>query len=153
MLLPPPDRLKRLSESADIGDIVEIRNILSALQEDEPRLRPFVNQLQPLVREFKMDEIQQLLKDYVIRQHASPVAAAPVALPDDLRQRLHDALVIADTASIHGLLKEVRALDAGLAAEFAGLLHNFEYDRIVARLYDSGTASPQSRSKPSATTA
>jgi len=62
--LPDPEDLKTLIQFAGVGDISSIRRYADKLEKSQPRLRPFVRQLNLLAQQFQIDKIRKLLNSY-----------------------------------------------------------------------------------------
>ena len=62
----PPDAedLKTLIQFASIGDIRSLRRYADKLEKSQPRLQPFVRQLNLLAQQFRVDKIRKLLNSY-----------------------------------------------------------------------------------------
>jgi CheY-like chemotaxis protein len=65
LILPPPKTLATLQELALVGDIRAIRQRLTHLENSDPRLQPFVETLNPLLKNFQMNKMQELLKQWL----------------------------------------------------------------------------------------
>ena len=134
-ILPPPDLLRVLTDTAKIGDIMELRRQLCQLAQDDVSFAPFVGRLQELAQQFDIGQILTILQHALAQERSSSLDAVTperlAALPDGLMGCLKDAAVIADIATIEKIVTEIRPIDAGLAERIAELAGEFEYQKIL----------------------
>ena len=62
---PPPEILSSLWENGKVGDWAALQATLNDLSQ-EPAYRPFVDELQPLVKRFAIRQVQDTLRRYVV---------------------------------------------------------------------------------------
>lgn len=65
LILPSDEILKELKSFARIGDIVKTRNMVEHLAQSDESLKAFTNNLQPLVKNFMLEEIEILMEKYL----------------------------------------------------------------------------------------
>ncbi|GAK52050.1 multi-sensor hybrid histidine kinase [Candidatus Moduliflexus flocculans] len=124
MALPPPEELAALKRHVTLGDIQAFRNALRRLHNTNPRWQPYCKRLSTLAQQFKLSNIHQILDESLSSESLTP-------LPDHLRQQLHDAVKIYDILTIEHTIKEIEAINMGLAGRLAMFAKNFEYGNIL----------------------
>jgi len=65
MILPPKEELSLLYRLALIGDMLEIRARVEAIDKLDPQYAPFAAKVRKLAKDLQLLEIQQVLKQYV----------------------------------------------------------------------------------------
>ncbi len=65
VIAPPSELLHKLYQLADLGEIFEIKDLLSRLESENETYIPFVHQLQKLVKRFDIEGIMAFLKPYL----------------------------------------------------------------------------------------
>lgn len=68
LVLPSIDMMVRLHDLAQMGDILELRRQVTNLVQAEQAFTPFAAQLQPLMKQFKLRQVAQILDDYLNRK-------------------------------------------------------------------------------------
>lgn len=64
-VIPPKNTLIALLQPAMIGDLEDVQNELDKLSEAEPQYRAFIDRVMTYVRQFKVDDIVELLEQYL----------------------------------------------------------------------------------------
>jgi CheY-like chemotaxis protein len=74
LILPPEDDLLALLKDARSGDILEIRNRITDLEQRDDVYRPFTRKIRELARRFQINHIRSLLETYLYEglQHTDP---------------------------------------------------------------------------------
>lgn len=65
LIPPPPEELDMLYHLAKIGDILELRERLTQLENRDPLLKPFVTEIQKFAKYLKMSKIQTFLAQFM----------------------------------------------------------------------------------------
>jgi PAS domain S-box-containing protein len=65
VVAPPSEQLHKLYQLADLGEIFEIKALLSRLEAENEAYIPFVQQIQKLVKRFDIEAITAFLKPYL----------------------------------------------------------------------------------------
>ena len=63
--LPAPSVLESMLDLALLGDVAALRDELNELSQQDEQLTPFVNQMLRLVQGFKINQICNLLEEYL----------------------------------------------------------------------------------------
>jgi CheY-like chemotaxis protein len=67
LLPPPPEELAGLLELAELGDILALQMRTAELQQRDPSLRPFASKLERLAGRFEVEQLEQMLREYLAR--------------------------------------------------------------------------------------
>ena len=128
---PPLSELEALYHLAQLGDILALRDDVERLIQMDAAWRSFLQPLQQFAQQFQMAEIRAHLTAALARTPARSLTVALAALPNEVRQRLSDAVVIAHIDRVTQIIAEVRALDVDLAASLTALSQDFEFGHIA----------------------
>ena len=64
-IAPPAKTVKTLLDLAMMGDLEELQNRLKALAQSDEQMKPFVMRMQKLVQEFKINNLKEVLQEYL----------------------------------------------------------------------------------------
>lgn len=70
VICPPESELQKLIEAAQIGDIIEIRGIVDALEASNQAYAPFASAIRQHAKQFDIAKILQFVQEHVERLHA-----------------------------------------------------------------------------------
>jgi CheY-like chemotaxis protein len=65
-IIPPsPEQLSKLYQLARMGNVIRLREQLQELTASEPRLAPFEIKISELANQFRLDEIEECIQQYM----------------------------------------------------------------------------------------
>jgi CheY-like chemotaxis protein len=153
--LPPVETLNALLDAARIGDVMEIRTQLQALQQlQDPALQTFIYQLQQLNDTYRIDKLQQALEIYMaasVPESEPPqtllaeLSRALFTAPGEWRDRLRNAIEAAEFDTTLNLLEELRSGHSALADMLIPLVKTYRFDILETLLTKHSESSEKER--------
>ncbi|MEE4354986.1 MAG: ATP-binding protein [Desulfococcaceae bacterium] len=136
--LPPVCVMKDLHESAELGDINEVEKKLRILCENDNSCKAFTDRLQELIREFRIAEIEQMLKHYLQKREKEEsrisIPERISCLPKLWRSQMRAAVGKNDPEAAESVLKDIREKDAVLSGALEKMLTECRFD-ILQELF------------------
>ena len=137
--LPPLSTLKALFEMANLGDILALRDHLSAIAQSDGVVTPFVRELQELAQRFHLARIRKILAEQIeaIERRSADTNSTEESLPPlpkEWIEQLQHACLIADMNQIQEAIRDIRTIAPALADRLETFAYHFEYDKILRLL-------------------